>query len=220
MPETKNTVQTNMYEALAHKPVQHIDTLIHCLAPYSNIFKTSAKQIINYESGESRQCYLLLEGTVALFRSRDSFMLNSESAPYVFGLSNQHADANYLHMRTLEDSLIASIPLHEANRIIAENNLWKSLAKVLIYTAGRIYEHCTRIYAPSSYDIIRSQLYELMDESVEIRLHTTVANYIQARTFLSRSSIMKILADLRKGGYITTRRGVLIDIPQRIPLKY
>lgn len=220
MPETKNTVQTNMYEALAYKPVPHIETLIDWLSPHANLFRTSTKQIINYETYHSRQCFLLLEGTVALFRSRDCFMLNSESAPYVFGLSNQSADANYLHMQTLEESIIASIPLCEANRIIAEHNLWQSLAKVLIYTAGRIYEHCTRIYAPSSYDIIRSQLYELMEESTEIRLSITAANYIQTRTFLSRSSIMKILADLRKGGYITTRRGVLMDIPHRIPLKY
>lgn len=77
-------------------------------------------------------------------------------------------------------------------------DLWESLAHLLIYTAGRVYDHCTRISAPSSYAIIRSQLYELMQESAEIRQSITAANYIQSRTFLSRSSIMKILAELKK----------------------
>lgn len=59
-----------------------------------------------------------------------------------------------------------------------------------------------------------------MREADELRLHTTAANYIQSRSFLSRSSIMKILADLKKGGYIITERGVLQEIQKNIPLKY
>ncbi|SQI91360.1 cyclic nucleotide-binding domain-containing protein [Klebsiella oxytoca] len=59
-----------------------------------------------------------------------------------------------------------------------------------------------------------------MQESAEIRQSITAANYIQSRTFLSRSSIMKILAELKKGSYITTERGILLQIKQGIPLKY
>ncbi|KFD21739.1 hypothetical protein GYRE_03224 [Yokenella regensburgei ATCC 49455] len=147
-------------------------------------------------------------------------MMNSESAPYVFGLSNQLSVSDYLHMQTLEPSRIACLSLSAANTIIAEKDLWESLAHLLIYTAGRVYEHCTRISAPSSYAIIRSQLYELMQESEELRSSITAANYIQSRTFLSRSSIMKILAELKKGSYITTERGLLLQIKQGIPLKY
>ena len=147
-------------------------------------------------------------------------MMNSESAPYVFGLSNQLAAADYLYMQTMEPSRIARLSLFTANTIIAEKDLWESLAHLLIYTAGRVYDHCTRISAPSSYAIIRSQLYELMQESAEIRQSITAANYIQSRTFLSRSSIMKILAELKKGSYITTERGILLQIKQGIPLKY
>lgn len=115
---------------------------------------------------------------------------------------------------------MAVLPLTKVNEVITKENLWESLASLLVYTAGRVYDHCTRITAPSSYDIIRSQLYELMKESVEFRRNITAANYIQSRTFLSRSSIMKILADLKKGGYIITERGVLLQIQQNIPLKY
>ena len=175
---------------------------------------------INYENDSSRKCYLLLSGSIALFRTRDGFMMNSESAPYVFGLSNQLAAADYLYMQTMGPSRIASLSLFTANTIIAEKDLWESLAHLLIYTAGRVYDHCTRISAPSSYAIIRSQLYELMQESAEIRQSITAANYIQSRTFLSRSSIMKILAELKKGSYITTERGILLQIKQGIPLKY
>lgn len=209
-----------MYNALAFKPNQHIENLINQLKPESNIFETYARQKINYENDSSRKCYLLLSGSIALFRTRDGFMMNSESAPYVFGLSNQLAAADYLYMQTMEPSRIACLSLFTANAIIAERDLWESLSHLLIYTAGRVYDHCTRISAPTSYAIIRSQLYELMQESEEIRHSITAANYIQSRTFLSRSSIMKILAELKKGSYITTERGILLQIKQGIPMKY
>ncbi|MBA7933533.1 helix-turn-helix domain-containing protein [Klebsiella huaxiensis] len=209
-----------MYNALTFKPNQHIENLINQLKPESNIFETYARQKINYENDSSRKCYLLLSGSIALFRTRDGFMMNSESAPYVFGLSNQLAAADYLYMQTMEPSRIACLSLFTANAIIAERDLWESLSHLLIYTAGRVYDHCTRISAPTSYAIIRSQLYELMQESEEIRHSITAANYIQSRTFLSRSSIMKILAELKKGSYITTERGILLQIKQGIPMKY
>lgn len=209
-----------MYNALTFKPNQHIENLINQLKPESNIFETYARQKINYENNSSRKCYLLLSGSIALFRTRDGFMMNSESAPYVFGLSNQLAAADYLYMQTMEPSRIACLSLFTANAIIAERDLWESLSHLLIYTAGRVYDHCTRISAPTSYAIIRSQLYELMQESEEIRHSITAANYIQSRTFLSRSSIMKILAELKKGSYITTERGILLQIKQGIPMKY
>ncbi|QLR77283.1 helix-turn-helix domain-containing protein [Citrobacter freundii] len=220
MPETKTIIESSMYQALPIKPVEYIENIIEKLKPKSNIYETKHRQIINYKNNNSHQCYLLLNGTISIFRQRDGFMLNSEVAPFIFGLSNQLADAEYLFMRCEECSTIAVIPLERANEVIADENLWESLAKLLIYTAGRVYDHCTRISAPTSYDIIRSQLYELMRESDEFRQHITAANYIQSRSFLSRSSIMKILAELKKGGYIVTERGVLKLIQQNIPLKY
>lgn len=220
MPETKSSVETSMYRALPIKPVEHIENIIEHLLPHANTFETKQRQIINYTKDNSHQCYLLLKGTIAIFRTRDSFMLNAEVSPFIFGISNQLADANYLFMRSEECSQVAVLPLAKVNDIIARENLWEGLATLLMYTAGRVYDHCTRITAPTSYDVIRSQLYELMMESEDFRLSTTAANYIQSRTFLSRSSIMKILADLKKGGYIVTERGVLTQIQKNIPLKY
>lgn len=220
MQERKRTVETNTYDALSLKPVRHIECLIQYISPHANILETNSRHLVNFVSNNSRQCCLLLRGTASLFRSHDGFMLNSESAPYIFGLSNQFSNSDYLFMRTETTCQVAFISVDKANQIIAQENLWESLAKILIYTAGRVYEHCTRLVSPTSYDIIRTQLYELMREADELRLHTTAANYIQSRSFLSRSSIMKILADLKKGGYIITERGVLQEIQKNIPLKY
>jgi hypothetical protein len=85
-----------------------------------------------------------------------------------------------------------------------------AFSNLLIYTASRVYEHCAQISQMSAYDIIRFQLVELMQEPEAIRLNMTAAAYIKSRTYLSRSGIMRILAELRTGKYITMERGVLM----------
>jgi hypothetical protein len=134
-------------------------------------------------------------------------------------MSTQMTDPEYLFIRTHDVSEVSWLPLEVANQIIADNNLWRPLSQMLIYTVTRVYDHCTKISSLSSYDIIRYQLYELMSETEAIRSSVSIANYIQSRTFLSRSSIMKILAQLKAGGYIVSERGCLLAI-KNIPLKY
>ncbi len=193
--------------------------MLYHLTPFSNKFETQDRQIINYVDGEKRKCFLLHKGCVSLYRSVDGMVLNTESAPFIFGMSTQMTDPEYLFIRTHDVSEVSWMPLEVANQIIADNNLWRSLSQMLIYTVTRVYDHCTKISSLSSYDIIRYQLYELMSEPEVIRQSVTIANYVQSRTFLSRSSIMKILAQLKTGGYITTDKGLLLDI-HNIPLKY
>jgi CRP-like cAMP-binding protein len=124
-----------------------------------------------------------------------------------------------MYVRALETSEIGMLALASFNQIIANDNLWEHFARLLMYSASRVYEHCAMISQLSAYDIICTQLVELMQEPESIREHTTAANYIKSRTWLSRSGIMRILSELRTGGYITMQRGVLQEI-NHLPLKY
>ncbi len=201
------------------KPVADIEKLIAHFQFAANKIETKPKQIINYINNDQRRCFILHSGSVSLYRSVDGMVLNTESAPYVFGMSTQLTDPYYLYIRTHDVSEVSWLPLALANKVIAEHELWQSLTQLLIYTVTRVYDHCTKISSLSSYEVIRYQLYELMNESEVFRNNVSIVNYIQSRTFLSRSSIMKILAQLKAGGYIATQRGCLLEI-RNIPLKY
>ncbi|PQQ61214.1 hypothetical protein C6H70_21800, partial [Klebsiella pneumoniae] len=58
--------------------------------------------------------------------------------------------------------------------------------------------------------MVRTLLTELADYPEAYRRQINVLSFIQRRTNLSRSRIMSILSELRKGGYITVHRGVPI----------
>ena len=201
------------------KPLADINLLINSLAPNANKIVTADKQSLNYKTGGQHNCFLLHGGNVTLYRYADGMILNSEAAPYVFGLSTQLVENDYLYIRAQAASEISILTIEEANRIIDRDNLWKNLSTLLIYTATRIYDHCTKISSLSSYEVICYQLYELMNETEEVRNSVSIVSYILSRTFLSRSTIMKILAQLKTGNYIVTEKGLLKAI-NNIPSRY
>ncbi|MEP9951863.1 helix-turn-helix domain-containing protein [Klebsiella sp. GG_Kp154] len=204
--------------ALELKPFRHIEALIKHVLPAAERVVIGRGDVVHYCKDDIRQCFLLLQGSVALHRRGDGIVLNSESAPFILGVSSQFS-SEHLYVRALETSEIARVPLDCFNHIVAHLDLWEHFSKLLIYTASRVYEHCAQISQMSAYDIIRFQLVELMQEPDAIRQKITAAAYIKSRTYLSRSGIMRILAELRTGKYITMERGILLDI-NHLPRKY
>lgn len=200
------------------KPFRHIETLIKHVLPAAERVVIGRGEVVHYYKDDIRQCFLLLQGSVALHRRGDGIVLNSESSPFILGVSSQFS-SEHLYVRALETSEIARVSLDCFNHIVAQLDLWEHFSKLLIYTASRVYEHCAQISQMSAYDIIRFQLVVLMQEPDAIRQQITAATYIKSRTYLSRSGIMRILAELRTGKYITMERGILLDI-NHLPRKY
>lgn len=218
---TKISTGTNLGipSALVAKPIADIVKIIEQISPYAKSFQANKGEILRYYYGNKRTVYLLHQGSVTLNRRGDGMVLNSEKASFILGVSNQLSQTEDLYLRINEDAQMSRMPLERFNLLIESFGLWESLCKVLIYTASRVYEHCTLISQMSSYEIIRFQLLELMNESERIRTSITAANYIKNRTYLYRSGIMRIIADLRDAGYIELNRGILLSI-KHLPLKY
>jgi CRP-like cAMP-binding protein len=59
----------------------------------------------------------------------------------------------------------------------------------------------------------------LMNEDENFRRSITVERYIREKTQLSRSGVMRILADLKTGGFIEMEDGRLIKI-NKLPARY
>lgn len=196
------------------KPQHDIDQIIHYLNDKCNKRLLDERRKIRITKENQHQCLILFSGSIALYRSNDGLIINSESGPYIFGVNSQLHFSQHIHLRTLEKSRVGLIPLHDAYEIIAKQQLWESVSRLLAYSSAKIYSHCFEVSKLSSYEIILHQLEALNNESLEIRQKITAANYILSRTLLSRSGVMKILAKLRNEGYIVLSRGVLVQINQ------
>ncbi|WP_274922522.1 helix-turn-helix domain-containing protein [Citrobacter youngae] len=217
--DTKHLSSDYSNSTLAKKPLEHIQILLDAIAPYGEKITSVKGEVLRYQTNGRRYCYLLESGSISLNRRGDGMVLNSERSPFIMGISNQSAYGDRLYVRALEKSSLIRLPLERFNLLLEKFSLWESTCALLIYTSSRIFEHCTMITQMSSYDIVKFHLNQLMHESPSYRTSITAANYIKERTYLSRSSIMRIISDIKSAGLLSIEKGVLIDL-KPLPLKY
>ena len=123
------------------------------------------------------------------------------------------------YIKLLTTSDIGILSLERTFDIIRENDLWELLTMHMMVVTSKLYASNKMLTAPTSYDIIKSQLIELMSENEKYRNSITAENYIRDKTNLSRSGIMRILSELKEGGYIEINRGILMMVHQ-LPEKF
>lgn len=201
------------------KPEEHIVNLISVASDPTRIQNGRERQIISLQQYSEAMCFILHEGMVALYRGADHLLMANLNAPIVVGL-NFLLDKNpdvYLQARgAIKYEIISQSEFTEA---IRENDLWESLSYSFMFMTLRLLESNFSSTGVSTYGLVRNQLLALMEESREFRMATNACDYIHEKTMLSRSGIMKMLSDLKKGGHIDLQRGVLINV-YKLPLKY
>ena len=173
----------------------HAQALISHLLPDCTTRHTARGERLDLQVNGQGMCYLILEGTIAVYRRSDNMMLSTARSPAVFGLANLTDIYFSDYLKTVSPCLIGTITTERVNAIIKEKALW------------------------GLYEMIRQQLMKLTEEEEGYRLSVTAEKYIREKTHLSRSGVMRILADLKTGGFIEMEEGRLIKI-NKLPAKY
>lgn len=132
-------------------------------------------------------------------------------------VSRKKATVPYLLRRILRGRWIG----HQvAVEILNEKNLWQEMAHILAQRLMVLRMRSQEMVGVDSYPMVRTLLTELADYPEAYRRQINALSFIQRRTNLSRSRVMSILAELRKGGYITVHRGVLEKITRTLPAHF
>jgi hypothetical protein len=205
------------------RPEEDIERLINSVENKGKFVTIAKRRHINLAPRNEPHCLVLLKGSMALCRINDGIVINSECAPFIFGANTRLAYSQHIYVRAKETSELFLVPRSVFYDEVARLNLWQSLATLQDYTSAKVYAHCLTVSQLSSYDIIRTHLLRLMEEPEAVRGNITAANYILDHSFLSRSGVMKILAQLKKEECVHLSRGVLInitDLPEKLTMFY
>lgn len=198
-------------------------------SPYTQLFLEKIEPYVKYKtqpvgtwfrfnSSEGKQCYFIRTGIIHLYRQPEDVLIGVFEAPCIRGIVPETGDME-LTFRVAEPSEIAVLSYNELMQIIEKHNLWDVFAKHMQVIARSLFIHMTHVTPASAYEAIRFQLIELMNSSENVREHITAEKYIRSKTKLSRSGIMRILSQLKAGGYIVLENGVLKEITN-LPAKY
>ena len=189
------------------------------LAPFVAFTTWPAGKLFPFQLDDKKYCYLIRHGEVQLFREPDRLLMLVIQGPILIGGSTLLAGEMDIHIFTTEESEIAVLSIDELNDLLSKEGLWEMFAKHLQIIMNKLLVHTTNLTAINAYAIIRMQLIELMKESESFRSKTTAEKYIRSKTRLSRSGIMRMLSELKTGGYIEVENGILKKI-KHLPGKY
>lgn len=196
------------------------ETLIDALLPHATIATYPPGQRFPLRVNDVAVCYIQLEGTTEFHRGPDGMVVTHIYAPAIVGLADvQFSTFRESWIESRELCRIATMNMEQAYEIIRQNDLMETLVGHINGVLGKLYYHTLQNTAPSAYEIIRYQLMELMTETEEFRASTTVEKYVRSKTNLSRSGILKILAELKTGSYVEMNEGRLVKI-NKLPAKY
>ncbi|NDO83582.1 hypothetical protein CJP72_23360 [Citrobacter sp. NCU1] len=188
--------------------------LVEALLPFATPQSYRKGIRLDFLEADKPICRLVISGSVEVHRTADHLLVTRTLTSCVLGLG-----VSDFYIVTTEPCKIATLPLDEVHQHIQQLGLWDVLAKHMIVVSSKLFSYSRQLSAPTAYEMICSQLVELMHESESMRKSLSVERFIRDRTHLSRSSIMKILADLKLGGYISIENGRLLAI-HHLPQRY
>lgn len=97
--------------------------------------------------------------------------------------------------------------------------LWHDIARILAYRVMVMSAREMEFIGVDSYTKMRALLNELWLYPEHYRNQINVTPFLQRRSGLSRSQVMRIISELRSGGYIVTSEGKLLLL-KTLPIGY
>ncbi|MEH3772781.1 helix-turn-helix domain-containing protein [Enterobacter asburiae] len=201
------------------KPEAYYKVLIEAASDTRRIQSANPRQLIKLEQQTEPVAFILHEGVVAIYRNSDRLLIKYIRAPMITGM-NELIDINAdIFIKAYRNVSYEILPTKEMLGIISAQGLWKEAAYCYMYSIRQLLLNHYSSVGLSTYELIRLNLIALMNEDEALSAHVNVSDYILEKTRLSRSRVMKILGDLRIGGYIEINRGILKKI-NKLPEKY
>ncbi|EPY1555815.1 helix-turn-helix domain-containing protein [Klebsiella quasipneumoniae] len=209
------------------KPLHAVESLLSAFRPVSTPFELAQSNYYHFPLAQSESGFILLEeGVASVCFAENQLVISTILAPAILGLIDNYGVFNGLPDKR-HCSLFAETDLsgrwiaHQAAvNILNEKNLWQEMAHILTQRLMVLSMREQELLGVDSYQMVRILLMELAVYSETYRRQINVLRFIQRRTNLSRSRIMSILSELRKGGYIIIHRGVLMTIAQPLPANF
>lgn len=197
----------------------YCNILLQHMSPWLEYKPYAVGQRFTRSAKEQSKCYIIRSGAISLHRQPDDILIDYFPAPTIRGIIPIHDDFESLYViKIFEEAEIAILDLDIFYILLSELNLWEPFARHMQLLASLAPEVIFRLNSRRIYEAVRMQLYELMAKPESIRDQIIVENFIRAKVQASRSAVMHILSELKKGEYVVIENGILKSvnaIPER-----
>lgn len=210
------------HRSVIEKPLESIHRLMTAFVSISKPYLLDSKNIEARLKGKDPgfEVYLLTKGRVDIWREVDNRLVETAFTPTILGLQGSAYRSQHYHLKFPAGAEVSTIPLKAAMEIIELQSLWRDVFYYQGYLNDRQLHHESMLINSSTYETVCIFIKDLSHYSDSERAKLSVADFILQRSNLARSGVMKVLADLRFGGYIDIQHGKLIKILNNFPRNY
>lgn len=211
---------------LENKPIAAIINIHNALAHLgTDFFLPAAKKMTISENDGKQHVLLITEGCFSISHGTSDLYMATVFAPTTIGIvdscnGNRNVKNTPRHYIRAETHCHGwSIPLELFTQKCNEQNLWHDIAIILAHRVMIMSARETELVGNSAYSKIRSLLLELWEYPEKIREQIKTPAFIQRRSGISRSRVMDVLSELKKGGYIQINSGTLVSL-NKLPVDF
>ena len=195
------------------RPEESVQRLTAVLEPVAEKMKIVPRKRMTWSHKGRPQLYLFIEGALSILRASDGLLIVTVYESHLFGIAEMIQPTHGHILRAETESTILRVDAQQAAEIFREQGLWEDVAALLSYHTAYLFYRDALVVQQRTYSVIRSHLQEMILLPEDARMRTSILDYIQERTLLSRSSVLNVLSALKKGNYISFQRGgYLLDM--------
>lgn len=195
------------------RPEESVQRLTAVLEPVAEKMKIVPRKRMTWSHKGRPQLYLFIEGALSILRASDGLLIVTVYESHLFGIAEMIQPTHGHILRAETESSILRVDAQQAAEIFREQGLWEDVAALLSYHTAYLFYRDALVVQQRTYSVIRSHLQEMILLPEDARMRTSILDYIQERTLLSRSSVLNVLSALKKGNYISFKRGgYLLDM--------
>ncbi|RJT46413.1 helix-turn-helix domain-containing protein [Rahnella woolbedingensis] len=201
------------------KPAHTIQILVDICEPVAQVLEFEAGKRLALSQAEENVIFLA-QGGIQLYRRQDDLLISEIVAPYAFGIMHNRIESDYYYIKATGPTKFLTLPYDDFMKIAREHDLWETLFIVATHTVTYLIRRDVNLINRDRYNIVKSYLQDLNELPDEKKSKMTVTQYIVRRSGLSRSGVMGILSELKKGGYIVLKDGYLEYLADNIPNEF
>lgn len=198
------------------RPQHEMESIISATAGYE---AKTLKKWQKITTTDTDSIHIILSGEVEFRRESDELCMFTLQKEGIFGISSIFYNSSHMYGLVRANTMVRTIKKDEFQRLITHHNLWPDLTKVMAWYICLLSKRDDVLVARSAYSVVREFLLEINELIAQHKSDINVYDYIQEYTNLARSTIIKILSDLKKGKYIVVEKGRLLSITA-LPEKY
>lgn len=207
------------------KPAESINTILSYF-PVSQPYLLESGQTLPIRprnESSPRKIYFLLDGAMISSVGEDEKKQNLGivMSPSIIGLGQLAPSGAIAQYEAIAPCMVDSISVNDFIKVIEEKQLWPDVINVMVTIINTLTARTATSGLQSAYEIIRSYIIYMDSENAcAIKKRYTVVKYMQTFSRLSRSIILKILSELKAGGFIEMEKGKLIRINRNLPDRF